>query len=434
MNILTALKSSEIADNMVSLFMNNKDSQKYPFYPNIESITPNTQNYPLLTKTSHTITSPKVIREEIMRNYFLRGVFVDISVSVLKTLTNTGAGNVSVKPFSLSNFGFFKLFKYFRILQKNNEFKRIDFNNILDIITNKYESFTADSIFTIGSSDYDFNNVVDGASTVLSGSVFIPFSFTQMSKLCPDTSLLHPLELEISVGSNHTTNGIYEVVYYDPNDDANFETYSISSMTITPRYQFSAIEDIYYEQLKKDLYIGMKSRINLDYGYITYNSNIISGGALPTETNIKLNLGRLVKRYYIRAFIQNTPDLSNNTFYNDGSDFITNIKLCSGSKLCFEYTKSQNQLVSIILGNSYRQTSSNSIFGGYTLDMTNGFLQEKSNEYSSGFPEYYIEDPQMVITTNNPTDTNLYIYITSEYYSVYEIDAKNGIIKLISEK
>lgn len=433
MNILKALKSSEIADNMTNAFVSEPSIQRYPFFPNIEQITPNTQNYPLIGTRTYTVSTSSIIRDKIPKNYYLRGILINMSAVVNVAFTGTGR-TAAYEPFNVESFGFYKLIKYIRILQHNKEVKRIDFNNILDIITSKYDSFTADTIFNIASNSENFAVKADGSNTTLTATLFIPFSFSQMSKLCPDTTLLAPLELEIAIGNDFDSSSIYTTRYYQTS--ANYDTITVSSLDITPKYQFSSVEDVFYDQLNKSLYEGKLPRQNLDYGYITYKFNSVVGDGSSQETNIKLELGKLVKRYYIRAFLKNTDTNGEltDTEFKDGSDKITNIKLCSGSSVCFEYTKNESQLVSIFLGNTYRQSSANSIFGGYTLDMTNGFLQEKNNDYSSGFPEYFIEDPQINITCNPPNDTTLFIYITAEYYEVQKIDPANGLIELISDK
>lgn len=431
MEIIKALKSSEIGDNMTDAFVSNEDVQRYPFYSKMEQITPNTQNYPLIATPTQTATTKTVLKDKIPKNYYLRGIFIEVTATVNKTATGTGRSS-AYSPFDLSTFGLYKLFRYFRIIQKNQEVKRINFNNILDIITNKYDAFTADSIFTIASDSKAFEGLSDGNTTV-TGLLYIPFSFSQMAKLCPDTTFLHPLELEIAVGNDYDASSIFSAIFYE--STGNFDTISVTSMNITCKYQFSAVDDVFYEQLKKDLYMGAKPKMVLDYGYISYDASI-TGGAAPQSIDIPLNLGKLVKRYYVRALIKNnaTNAVVSNSEFVDGSDIISNLKLSSGNKDLFDYNKKEAQLVSIVLGNNYRQSSANSIFGGFVLDMTNGFLNEKNNDYSSGFPEYYIEDPHLTITAAPSSGFTLYILVTAEYYEVSEINPKNGLYRLISDK
>jgi hypothetical protein len=431
MEIIKALKSSEIADNMTDAFVSNEDVQRYPFYSKMEQITPNSQNYPLISTPTQTVTTKTVIKDKIPKNYYLRGVFVEVSATVNKTQTGTGRAT-SYTPFDLSSFGLFKLFRYFRITQMNQEVKRINFNNILDIITNKYDAFTADSIFTIGSDSDEFKDKADGNYTI-SGLLYIPFSFSQMAKLCPDTTFLHPLELEIATGNDYDSSSIYSAIYYE--STGNFDTITVSSMNVTCKYQFSSVDDVFYDQLKKDLYFGSKPKMILDFGYVSYDA-VLNGAASPQSVDIPLNLGKLVKRYYVRALIKNnaTNAVVSNSEFVDGSDIITNLKLSSGNRDLFNYNKKEAQLVSIVLGNNYRQSSANSIFGGFVMDMTNGFLNEKNNDYSSGFPEYYIEDPHLTITANPAAGFTLYILVTAEYYEVSEINPKNGIYRLVSDK
>jgi hypothetical protein len=435
MNILKALKSSELADNMVAAFTADPSIQRYPFFPNIEQITPNTQNYPLHATPEYTLTSPGVIRDKIPRVKYLRGIISSIEIDVSNNFVGGASRTASFKPFDLASFGFYKLFKYFRILQNNKEIKRIDFNNILDIITSKYDSFTADSIFNIASNDEEFKDKGDDSNTTLTASIFIPFSFSQMSKLCMDTSFLAPLEFELVVGNDFDSNKIYTAIYNNIAVAGQGDRITVNRIKIINKYQFTAIEEALADGIKKDLYLGLKPRMNLDFGYVSYKSGSIAGAVSPKETTIKLDMGKLVKRYYIRAFLKNN-DASGNTDseFVDGSDKITYIKILSGSNVCVEYSKNENQLITILLGNSYRQSSANSIFGGYTIDMTNGFLQEKNNDYSSGFPEYYIEDPKLILTTNNTTNTELFVYVTSEYYEVHEVNPSNGLITLIGDK
>jgi len=436
MEIIKGLKSSEIGDNMTDAFVSNEALKQYPFYPMMNQVTPNTQNFGLLSTVSQTVTTNTVIKDKIPKNYYLRGIFVQVNAKVNKTQTGTGRTS-SYSPFTINDtysaFGLYKLFRYFRITQKNQEIKRLDFNNIVDIVTNKYDAFTADTIFNVASDTLEFSALADGTYDI-SGLLYIPFSFSQMAKLAPDTTLLHPLEFELATGNNYDASSIYNTIYYE--STGNFDTLNVTEMTVTCKYQYSAVDDIFYSQLKKDLYNGEKSKIFLDYSYISYRTGLINGTASSQNIEVPLNLGKLVKRYYIRSLRKDlaTNAICSNTEFTDGSDQLINIKLMSGSKELFNMNKKESTLISIVLGNSYRTTSINSIFSGHTIDMTNGFMHEKNNDYSSGFPEYYMEDPKLIITLNADNGFSHDILITAEYYEVIDINPKNGVISIVSDK
>jgi hypothetical protein len=431
MDILTALKSSEIGDNMTDAFISQPELKRYPFYPAMDQITPNTMNYNLIQGPQQTVTARSLIRDKIPRNYYLRGIFLDLEAIVTKAVTGNGK-DTDYNPFDINSFGLFKLIRYVRILQANKEIKKIDFNNIIDIITNKYDAFTADSIFSVGSNNTEFRAAANASNTTITGLLYIPFSFSQMAKLAPDTSLLHPLELEIAVGNEYDNNSIYTVIYR--HTDADFDTLTVTSLKITPKYQFSAVDDIFYSELKKNLYGGEVAKIYLDYSYISYNKSV-NGAANAQLVEIPLNLNKLVKRYFIRSLRQNTAAAgSTNSEFVDGSDKISNIKLMSGNRTLYNMNKSEATLISIVLGNSYRTASSNAIFGGHTLDATNGFLHEKNNDYSSGFPEAFLEDPKLILTLDADPNSKHHILITAEYYEVCQLNPKNGILSLMSDK
>lgn len=437
MEIIKALKSSEIGDNMTDAFVSNDTLKRYPFYPMMDQVTPNTQNFGLLSTVSQTVTTNTIIKDKIPKNYYLRGIFVDVQATVNKTKTGATGRIVDYSPFTVNDtssaFGLYKLFRYFRITQQNKEIKKLDFNNIVDIITNKYDAFTADTIFNVASDTLEFSSLANG-DYVVSGLLYIPFSFSQMAKLAPDTTLLHPLEFELATGNNYDSSSIYNTIYYE--SSTNYDTLNVTEMTVTCKYQYSAVDDIFYSQLKKDLYFGEKSKIFLDYSYISYRTGLITAEAGSKNIEIPLNLGKLVKRYYIRSLRKDlsTSTTTSNSEFTDGSDKIINIKLLSGSKELFNMNKKESTLISIVLGNSYRTTSVNSIFSGHTIDMTNGFMHEKNNDYSSGFPEYYIEDPKLIITLGADNGFSHDILVTAEYYEVIDINPKNGVISIVSDK